>query len=184
MQGTEKKEWEKRSCNGVVGGGTKHLCPGSKKQTDNDWCCSIVKKYPDMIPHRKWGAGMQGTEKKEWEKRSCNGVVGGSTKHLCPGSKKQTDNDWCCSIVKKYPDMIPHSKWGAGMQGKEKREWGKRSCDGVVGGSTKHLCPGSEKQTDNDWCCSIVKKYPDMIPHSKWGTGMQGTEKREWGKRS
>ena len=38
--------------------------------------------------------------------------------------------------------MIPHSKWGTGMQGTEKREWGKRSCDGVVGGSTKHLCPG------------------------------------------
>merc|ERR1712020_204312 len=55
--------------------------------------------------------------------------------------EEKTDNDWCCSIVKKYPDMIPHRKWGAGMQGTEKREWGKRSCDGVVGGSTKHLCP-------------------------------------------
>ena len=51
----------------------------------NEWCCSILKKYPDMIPYQKWGNGITDSEKKKWDGASCNDRVGGSSKALCTG---------------------------------------------------------------------------------------------------
>jgi len=109
---------------------------GWTKKTGQYGSCKLFGRNPDS---RQKEITNGGCNSSGWVK--CYGKIDKKEKEEKEEKEVQTDNDWCCSIVKKYPDMIPHRKWGAGMQGKEKREWGKRSCDGVVGGSTKHLCP-------------------------------------------
>ena len=50
-----------------------------------EWCCSILRKYTDMIPYQKWGDGMTSSEKIKWKEENCNEHVGGSSKALCTG---------------------------------------------------------------------------------------------------
>ena len=52
----------------------------------NGWCCSILNKYPDMIPIQKWGNGVTDSEMINWNAEGCNDRVGGSSKALCTGS--------------------------------------------------------------------------------------------------
>ena len=51
----------------------------------NGWCCSILNKYPDMIPIQKWGNGVTDSEMIKWNAEGCNDRVGGSSKALCTG---------------------------------------------------------------------------------------------------
>ena len=47
-----------------------------------EWCCSILRKYPDLIPLVKWGNTITASEKKTWTASGCNDKVGGDQ---CPG---------------------------------------------------------------------------------------------------
>ena len=54
--------------------------------TNKEWCCSIVKKYPDLIPYLDWGTtGITFFETKTWETFNCNDLVGGISMDQCQG---------------------------------------------------------------------------------------------------
>ena len=49
-----------------------------------EWCCSTLRKYPDLIPLVKWGNTITASEKKTWTASGCNDKVGGDQ---CPGTE-------------------------------------------------------------------------------------------------
>ena len=48
------------------------------------WCCNVVAKYPDLIPFETFGTFKESADQKQWEKKNCNVLVGGSIKNRCP----------------------------------------------------------------------------------------------------
>ena len=50
------------------------------------WCCDVVHKNPDLIPHSQWGKWMTDAEKSTWDHSNCNYLVGGSKKDQCSGT--------------------------------------------------------------------------------------------------
>ena len=49
------------------------------------WCCNVLKKHPDFVPHVTWGSLVDGHTKNQWDKKNCNDRVGHTTKSLCLG---------------------------------------------------------------------------------------------------
>lgn len=49
-----------------------------------DVCCGLLKKYPDMVPHRTWGSMRPKKDQRKWAENRCDDVVGGSSKANCP----------------------------------------------------------------------------------------------------
>ena len=50
-----------------------------------EWCCSVVKDYPDFVPHVTWGSVNDQSVKDKWNADNCNTLVGGSSKSNCEG---------------------------------------------------------------------------------------------------
>merc|ERR1719400_1259510 len=94
------------------------VCKGVTASGGNGWCCSILNKYPDMIPIQKWGNGVTDSEMINWNAEGCNDRVGGSSKALCTGVKyfqmneegsectqgytQIMDENECCNAVKHF----------------------------------------------------------------------------------
>ena len=50
--------------------------------------------------------------------------------------------EWCCSVLKEYPDFIPGVTYGSLIDQSVKDQWGAEACDRRVGGSSKKNCKG------------------------------------------
>ena len=50
--------------------------------------------------------------------------------------------EWCCSVLKDYPDFVPGMTYGSLSDQSVKDKWGADSCDTRVGGSSRSNCKG------------------------------------------
>ena len=61
-----------------------------------EWCCGIVKQYPDIRPLQTWGDTLSKSEyisvRKQWDGANCNRLVGGSDTSLCDGKEWFSSN--------------------------------------------------------------------------------------------
>ena len=49
-----------------------------------NWCCNIIKKYPDFTPTVDFGSFKDAAAQEEWKTKECDFLVAGRLKR-CPG---------------------------------------------------------------------------------------------------
>ena len=60
-------------------------------------------------------------------------------------NKHVTDEEWCCMMFDRYPDMVPFVDWGScsscpSENSHDAAEYHLRNCDNVVGDANKSNC--------------------------------------------
>ena len=55
---------------------------------------------------------------------------------------KDVAQDWCCSVLKDYPDFVPGMTYGSLNDQSVIDRWATQSCDTRVGGSERKNCKG------------------------------------------